>query len=261
MSPILIFSIFLLGSIVGSFLNVVIYRYNTGRSYLRGRSVCFSCSRRLTGWDLIPIVSYLCLRGRCRTCLAKISPQYPLIEAGTGLLFTLAYWRFASAGWLAVGLVCLLFGLMVIIVVYDWRHKIIPDGPVYLLMLVGFLSAWFNLLAPVWLMDWWLSLVGGLSASLFFYLIWFISGGRWLGFGDVKLAGAIGLLLGPLGALSALALAFWGGAIVGVSLIAYGRCLALAGSRRYSLKSELPFAPFLIGGTILILLTGLSLFF
>ena len=133
---------FLLGACIGSFLNVVAYRYNTGMS-LNGRSQCFTCSRQLKWFDMFPILSFLTFRGKCRTCKSKISWQYPLVELVTAILF-LALFTFEGLS-IALFFDLIVFSLLIVMTVYDIRHKIIPDGLVFLFVLSGFAK----MLAPL----------------------------------------------------------------------------------------------------------------
>lgn len=232
--------IFIFGLIIGSFLNVVILRYNTGRS-LGGRSACFSCGVKLRWAELLPVISFLGLRGRCRSCRSPISWQYPLVELATGCLFTLLYLAVPLGSWWLLGLLFVASACLVVITVYDFYHQIIPDlfvftlivtGLVYPLILPG--SFVINLLWSLW---------GGFFMALPLFLLWLVSSGRWMGFGDIKLALGLGFFLGLSGGLSALLLAFFLGAGVGVLLIAWSK---RRHKRAYTLKSEIPFAPFLI---------------
>jgi leader peptidase (prepilin peptidase)/N-methyltransferase len=237
--------IFILGLIIGSFLNVVIYRYNTGKS-LGGRSQCLACGKVLHWYELVPVFSYLLQRGRCRGCGSKFSWQYPAVELATAILF-------ASSWLLPLSFVSHLIylaaiALLVVIAAYDFRHLIIPDGPVYAFALLGLLEAALtNALWP--------RLLAGLGLTAFFWILWGVSRGRWLGFADGKLALGLGFFLGATDGISAVVLAFWIGAAVGLALIAYSRLSARFG--RVTMKSELPFAPFLILGFLLVLLLNI----
>lgn len=236
---------FLFGLIVGSFLNVVILRHQTGRS-LSGRSGCFSCGKKLNWYELIPILSFLSQRGRCRACRSKISWQYPLVELLTGLLFTLVYWHFAG-NWPEIIFSWVITSLLIVIAVYDLKHQIIPDRFVFALILLAFFQPIILLESPILLNLGW-GVLGGLAVSLPLFLLWLVSRGRWLGFGDVKLALGVGLLLGWRFGLSALMLSFWLGAIIGLFLIAWGKTQLWRKGKSYTMKSEVPFAPFLILG-------------
>lgn len=238
-------TIFLFGLIIGSFLNVVIYRYNTGRT-LSGRSGCLSCGHKLQWYELIPLISFVWQKGRCRHCRSRLSWQYPLVELGTGLLFALIYQR--------VGLqfnLLALYGViactLMVILVYDWRHKIVPNPFVYLFILAGFIQPLMYWDASLLVRLGW-TMLGGAVTTAPLLILWLVSRGRWLGFGDVKLALGIGLLLGINGGLSALILAFFFGAVIGLLLIGWGKLRLWRRSKSYTMKSEIPFAPFLILG-------------
>lgn len=249
MNPLSYSPVFLLGLVVGSFLNVVIYRYNTGSAGWRiiaGRSQCLSCTQTLRWFELVPLFSFFLQRGRCRHCLSKISWQYPTVEVATGLLFALIFSRFLLTEQTLLWLLLhwALFSLLLVITAYDLRHKIIPDGLVYAF---SGLALWSALLGPgaVGAAS---HLLAGLGLFAFFFLLWWLSGGRWMGFGDAKLALGVGFLLGPAGALSAVIFAFWSGALVGMSLLIYGR---LSGrGKSFTMKSEIPFAPFIVLGLL-----------
>ncbi len=250
MSPIfLIVVAFILGTIIGSFLNVLILRWNTGESIAVDRSRCFSCGRTLRWYELIPVFSFLIQGGRCRTCASRISWQYPLVEMGTGVLFALVAWLFPPLSLVAIladALYLAIISTLMVISVYDLRHKIIPDLLAYFF---AFLSIVLILLqASVGVFSWW-SIAAGPLLALPLFLLWLISGGRWMGLGDSKLMLGIGWFLGLNAGGAALVLAFWIGAIVGIVLIA---------AKHLRLKSEVPFAPFLIIGALLVFFTGLT---
>lgn len=252
--------LFLLGLIVGSFLNVVILRYHTGKS-LSGRSGCFSCRHQL-GWaELVPVVSFLWQGGRCRHCGSKISRQYPLVELLTGVLLALTAWKFYP-DYLAIGYVGVILATLVMIVVYDLRHQIIPDGPAYLFIALAILSPFALHLGVGLPSDSGVTilyhLIAGLVLFTVFFSIWYFSRGKAMGFGDAKLAFAIGALFGLKAGANAVILAFWLGALVGLGLIALSRTKIKLFGRRFSFKSEVPFAPFLVLGLILQLFWGLS---
>jgi len=243
--------ILILGLIVGSFLNVVILRYNTGRS-LGGRSGCFSCGKKLVWYELFPVASWLAQGGRCRGCKGKISWQYPLVELLTGVLFVLAYWKF-SPDWWKIAFACISLAVLVVLTTYDWRHKIIPNFFVYLFVILGFAYC-------IFFGDFFSGLFGGIVLALIFASLWFFSKGRWLGFGDVKLVAGIGLFLGWRGGLSAIILAVWAGALVGLGLIFLRKIKLWHSKKSFTMKSELPFAPFLMLGFILSFIFNLNVF-
>ena len=251
----------LFGLVMGSFLNCIIYRLQTGEGFLKGRSFCPHCRHALSWQDLIPVFSFLILKGRCRYCQKPISWQYPLVELATGIIFLLIVWNLEFGICLEFGIWNLLFYLLIscfliIIFVYDLKHYIIPDAVIYPAIAIAFLYQLFRMLNFVnWnLFGIWNVESGILRpissaflASLFFLAIVFLSQGKWMGLGDVKLAFLMGLFLGFPNILVALFLAFFIGAIIGIGLI-------ISGKR--TLKSEVPFGPFLITGTFIALFWG-----
>ena len=251
---------FLFGILIGSFLNVVIYRYNTGKG-VDGRSQCLSCSSTLSWYELIPVFSFVALRGKCKNCGSKISLQYPLVELVTGILFALCFWFFFTSNfyYLYSFLLSLLFGLtasclLVVISVYDLRHKIVPDGLVYAFVVLGFVQFFVtHPFSKVFEFPMILDLLAGPILFLPFFLLWFISGGRWMGLGDGKLALGIGAFLGLARGLSAVVLGFWIGAAWSLLAIVYQKVRSKKAeiSGQLGLKSEIPFAPFLILGFFL----------
>lgn len=254
----------ILGLIVGSFLNVVIYRFNTKRS-LGGRSACMSCQNQLSWYELIPFFSFLGLRGRCKNCKTKISIQYPLVELLTGLVFAVLFWKFKDLIFtdtlqfiLTFKYYAIIFSLLIVIAVYDLKHKIIPDLLSFIFGALAFIGLFFfsdftlHLHIPSYF-----EFLSGVFLAFPFAFFWFVSGGRWMGFGDAKLALGIGWLLGISGGFSGLAIAFWSGAIVGVSLMIASK---LRNAHRFGMKSEIPFAPFLVLGAFLVFVFGINLF-
>jgi len=263
---------FIFGTIVGSFLNVVILRYNSGRSIVSGRSSCPHCRHELGLFELVPVISFLVLGGRCKKCGSKISWQYPMVELLTGILFAAIYFKdicqvLAKSCQLSIFLIpnslflildLIVFAILIVILVYDMRHKIIPDGLVYAFTALSLVKMF--LMAPPGVLGGAFSYLNLLAGPLFFipfFLLWYFSGGRWMGFGDAKLALGIGWFLGFVGGLSAIILGFWSGALIGVILL-------IVEKRKVTMKSEIPFAPFLILGLTLVYffnwdLTGLHL--
>lgn len=229
---------FVLGTIVGSFLNVIALRFNTGFG-IKGRSQCFSCGYTLEWLDLIPVLSFLTHRGKCRKCKSPISYQYPLVEVMTGALFALLFYKFQADYLLLIGHILILC-ILTVAFIYDVKHKIIPNS----------LSYSFIILAAIVGMNWW-----GILVSVPFWLIVLLSKERWMGGGDAKLSMGIGLLLGVSGGISALVLATWIGAVVGIPLL----FIKKKGSKIKHI--EIPFAPFLIIGMYLALFSGIDLFY
>lgn len=236
---------FILGSIVGSFINVLVLRYNTGLSFVFGNSKCFSCGHKLSAFDLIPIFSFIFLHGKCRYCQSKISLQYPLVELITAIIFSLVYLLFNIWGIFYLIFILIISFLLISITVYDYKHKIIPDGLVYTFIILTLLHRlYFIGFENIFSFPFYLDLLAGPILFLFFAFFWLISSGRWMGFGDAKLALGVGWLLGFVYGISAIILAFYIGAIFGLLAILLQRLKKSSG--KLTIKSELPFAPFII---------------
>ena len=259
-----------LGLIVGSFLNVVILRLGEKSTRRRqgfggelgGRSACPSCSTQLRWYDLIPLFSYVALKGRCRYCKARISIQYPLVEAATAIAFVLI--GAAGLSLLSTTLALAIASLLICILVYDLYHKLIPDIWVWPFCILAAAYAIFNFQFSIF------NLLAGPVAALPILFLWALSYpftgylGAWMGFGDVKLAIGIGWLLPiptiiglPLGLLS-IFFAFIIGAVVSLTiLLPLPYLLRTCGIRPeneregYTMKSEVPFGPFLIASCFL----------
>ena len=179
----------LLGLCVGSFCNVLIYRLPKGEDFVKTRSHCMACGHVLAWYELLPLLSFLLQGGKCRACGAKLSPQYPLVEGlngGMWLLTGLLFW----GDWLHAALYCALFSLLLVLAVIDWRTFEIPNGLNLAIFLLGAAQLALDL------GNWKGYLIGMLSVSLFFLLLWFVTVGAGMGLGDVKLMAAAGLLLG-----------------------------------------------------------------
>jgi len=256
--------IFIFGTIIGSFLNVVIYRLGTGTGVTNGRSMCFSCGKSLRWYELIPIVSFMVQSGRCRVCKSKISRQYPIVETLTGFLFLLVIiqsgvsyvtiWSMNTEILLSV-FYWVIISVLIVIAVYDLRHKIIPNSFVYAFISLSFINLFFQTDISIW---YWLA--GPILFSPFAFL-WLVSRGRWMGFGDAKLAWGIGWFLGLYYGASAIVLSFWIGAVWGVGLIMLSHLHRLFPSlKQFTMKSEIPFGPFLLFGTILTFFFGIDAF-
>lgn len=239
------------GLIFGSFLNVVVFRFDDWLSILRGRSKCPDCRQTLAWTDLVPVLSYLSLAGKCRYCHQPISYQYPLVELATGLLLATGYSLVFGAGLPLVSAAAAYFfylvavGSMVVIFCHDAAEMMIPDSLSYVLIIA---ATGFNYLLHYDLMS---TLYGGLAAVLPIALLVYPSRGKWMGEGDVKLALGLGLLVGYPAAIALLVTAFFAGAIFGLVIIAL--------NKRFGLKSAVPFGPFLIIGAVIALFYGSSL--
>lgn len=278
------FLFFIVGLLFGSFINVIAVRYRPEkflfhRITLGGRSHCPHCHKQLRWFELLPLVSYVLQGGRCRTCNAVISWQYPLVELASGFIFLLptyfyfyfqidqhillgdllVWYYWFSAAWVIAGL------LMIILSLIDWRLFLIPDEAVVGIGLAGLLIAalknyyqdffyWKSSflghyaelvsLSPNPLVS---HLAAGAIGLLFFGAIFLATRGRGMGFGDVKLAGALGLLLGWPDSAFAFAFAFIIGAVIGVIQLA---------RRKMQFREPIPFGPYLVAGAFITLFFG-----
>jgi len=250
--------IFIFGLAVGSFLNCVIYRLEIKKSFFWGRSFCPNCKHNLVWEDLIPVLSFLFLKGKCRYCGQKISFQYPLVELATAILFVLIadYTSFTNGysflDFIFIGYCLVSASFLIIIFVYDFKYYIIPDKVIFPAILVALIYNLFLLLfvpssLPIILNNFY----SAIGAGLFFLLLFLISHGKWMGFGDVKLTVFLGLFLGFPSIFVALFLSFCFGATIGIRLVILGK---------KTIKSELPFGPFLVAGTFIALLWGERIF-
>lgn len=252
-----LFIIFVLGTIIGSFLNVVVLRYNTGMSFITGKSKCFSCSKDLHWYELVPLFSFLVLGGKCLKCKSKISYQYPIVELITGIIFTLVFLKFGLTSLLPLYLA--ISSVLIAMSVYDFKHKIIPDGMTVFFIILSLAVFFYTHTSSEFLSFPQVSLdvLAGPILFAFFAFFWLISGGRWMGFGDAKLAIGVGILLGFSGGVYAILLAFWIGAAFSLTVMALQK-IKIA-KFKLSLKSEIPFAPFIILGLFIQLLTSWNL--
>ncbi len=228
---------FLAGLVTGSFLNVVIYRLPRGLGFVKGRSFCPKCKKKIRWFDNVPVLSFLILKGHCRFCGKTISWRYPLVELLTGILFYLSYLNHLS--FLSYPLFC---GLIVVFFI-DLEHQIIPDEIVIsfsVLIFLYFLITDYQSLITNYL-------ITGIVSFLFLYSIYLLTRGKGMGFGDVKLAFLMGLSLGFPKIVVAFYLAFLTGAFFGIILILLGRA---------RLKQKIAFGPFLVFSTIISFLWG-----
>lgn len=248
----MIFLIFLLfGLLIGSFLNVVVYRLHTAEDLIADRSRCPHCKTVIAWYDNIPVLSFILLKFRCRHCKQKISFQYPLVEIFTGLVFAFIGHRFFIASdpttWVTAIYYLGAVSFLIVIFVYDWLYMEIPG--LVLWPAIGWTVA-FSLF-----FDWskvdlgnsalnlatYSGMLAAFAAFIFFFILVAISKEKWMGMGDAYLAILLGFILGWPNIILGLMLAFSIGAIVGIILIA---------ARKKNMESQIPFAPFLVLGTM-----------
>jgi leader peptidase (prepilin peptidase)/N-methyltransferase len=252
----MIFLLFILGLLVGSFLNVVLFRFGTGETMVSGRSRCNACKGPIAWYDNIPLLSFLLLRGKCRKCGERISWQYPLVELSTALLFAASGKAFFISGSVvsalettfALGLV----GALVVIFVYDLSHMEIPVSALgfgILWVVFSLFFIWYFALPREAFLDSRLfsGMVGGAIAFMLFYGLVYFSTETWMGEGDAWLALLLGLVVGWKLLLPTLTLAFGLGAIVGIGLIVM---------KRKGMQSRIPFGPFLVASVLFMMFFG-----
>jgi len=235
------------GCTFGSFANVVIYRVPLKLSVVRPRSRCPHCGHEIGALENIPIISWVVLRGRCRSCAAPISFRYPLVEALTGALFGLVAWRLPRHTDLVAYLP--LVWVLVVLAFIDAEHKILPNRIVLPSVVAG--VALFGIAAALGPgVDAWLRALAGGAIGFGFMLLLALIAPRGMGMGDVKLSALLGMALGYLGwgrIFAGFFFAFVIGAVGGLAII------AIRGGGR---KTQVPFGPSLAAGTIVAVLFG-----
>ena len=230
--------LFIFGLIMGSFLNVVATRMGTGVG-VGGRSKCDHCGTALRWYELVPVLSFLALGGKCRTCRARLSWSHPLVELATGVVFAVAAVGLAYHGSMPRFLLELvMMSSVVVIAAYDARHMIIPQVPLALFLGTAVIAPGALSDGLAFSMD---NLFAGLVLFAPFYILWRVSDGRWIGLGDADLAACIGLYLGLAAGFGAIVLAFGIGA-------AYATCVLVGAAFGKRYRREVPFAPFLLAG-------------
>ena len=225
---------------MGSFLNVLVFRTHDEQPFFRGRSKCIKCEVPIAWYDLIPVLSFFLLRKRCRNCKSAISWQYPLVELVTGLLFLGLWLRpdFAIE-YLVRDSIFTIF--LIVLFVYDLKYQLLLDRFTIPAMIAALLLNLF-LGVPVWSM-----LVGAIVLGGFFLGQYWISKGKWIGDGDIRMGALMGLMLGLEHGLVALFLAYVLGATVGLILIV---------SKKAKMHTQIPFGTFLALTTFVSLLWG-----
>lgn len=240
MSPFEILFISLLSLAFGSFAGAVSYRIPRGISFTRGRSVCDGCSKKISWFDNIPLLSFIRLRGKSRCCGKKISSRYPIIE-GTSLIIGVLIFYFTSSYFYLF-----IFYLLLIILATDIERMLIFDLNIWIIFLFGFF--YILLFEPDIFFP---SLFAGFASALILLIINFVTSGKGMGLGDVKLAIPLGMIMGIDRFLSFLILSFLTGGVVASILLL---------SRKAGLKKQIPFGPFLIVSFLAILVFKIDVF-
>ncbi len=239
---------FVFGTIVGSFLNVVSLRFNTGVG-IGGRSKCMNCGNTLTWKELVPLFSFMIQKGSCKKCKTKISWQYPLIEFIAGAIFVLIFYTFPPVSYVSAIqtlLYVLITCILIVISVYDVKHKVIPDQFSYTFSFLALLSIFIGGASYFHIPSIWSLLAGPILAAPF-ALIWLLSKGTWMGLGDAKLMLGIGWLLGIGAGINATVISFWIAAIASIVWL-------FVTYKKFKPRTEIPFGPYLILGMYLVLL-------
>jgi leader peptidase (prepilin peptidase)/N-methyltransferase len=248
--------LFAIGLIVGSFLNVVIYRTIIGEPWTRGRSRCDECKKKIPWYDNIPLLSFVLLKGKCRYCSQPIALSHPVVEFLTGTMFVWWYWGgffffrlthqplqyIQPLFWLFVGI------LLLVIFFSDVLYMIIPDEAViFLTALTFFYRVALTAAGIMQTADFVRALAGALLCVSFFFALWYGTKGKGMGMGDVKFALPFSLLLGWPNVLVGVFVAFISGAVVSIGLLAF---------KKKKLKQTVPFGPFLVFATVVTLVYG-----
>ncbi len=257
--------IFVFGTVIGSFLNVLIYRLPIGMDFKKGNSICPNCKHQLNWKDLFPLFSWIFLGGKCRYCKAPISKQYPIVEAINGTMYVLIY-LFLSGGRAIEGLNLTLAGYMIFasaLIVISWidfKHQIIPDsmwiaivvGGLFIvgdkLLNVDFKDAYEVENLKIWIIS---RVVGFFTVSGLFFIIALITGGRAMGGGDIKLMAAVGFVIG----WKAVIIALFMSAFVGVIFSIIRKIVS-----KEEMKGVIPFGPFLAIGSAICAFVGETIF-
>lgn len=236
-------AIFILGLILGSYLNSWMWRVSECKYVFGGRSVCVHCSRTLSWYENVPVLSFLFLRGRCRTCKKRIPADYFFVELLTAMVLTgLAFFHSETGSAVLFIRDLVFFTILLITFVYDAKHGIILSGLTWAGALFGFIINYFYLG-----ISWSSMLIGFHIGGGFFLLQYIVSKGKWIGGGDVRLGAMMGIWLGWPNILFALFLSYIFGALMAVPLLI---------SKKKEMSSEIPFGTFLALGTMIALFWG-----
>lgn len=232
----------LLGLLIGSFLNALVWRTRTGVSILSGRSQCTVCTAQIRWYDNIPVVSYLVLRGTCRDCQQPISPQYPIVEGVCGLLFLLTMYAHGGVVSWRLGADFLAVSILLFVFVYDALYMEIPDRaslwPAFFFFLLHLATGWRSVTDMF---------IGVCIGAGFFLVQYLVSRGRWIGGGDVRLGVLLGVLLGWQLTVLTLFLAYIVGAAVAIGLLILEKKRA---------QQEIAFGTFLSAAAFVALVSG-----
>jgi leader peptidase (prepilin peptidase) / N-methyltransferase len=257
------FLIFMLGASLASFALVIADRYKV-KSIIRGRSECSTCSHKLSWYELIPVISFIIQLGRCRNCKSRLSPSHLMGELLGGIIllvifsitvlgssvFANKYTPFSIGSAISFIVWLTTLPISIAILIYDLRHKMVPAIPLYVLLTM---SSIFALYRYFYLDHNYFNLASGIIVALPYALLFILSRGKWVGLGDVLLYYSFGCLLGLSLGLSMFFVSVWLGAFVTIILL-------VTHSKEYTLKSEIPFTPFIILAAFYIFIINFDLF-
>lgn len=258
--------IFVFGAVIGSFLNVLIYRLPIGMDFKKGSSICPNCEHKLNWKDLFPLFSWIFLGGKCRYCKVPISKQYPIVEALNGIFYVLTYIFLCGGaringvsfelGDLGLSLKLLgymiMFSALLVVSWIDFKHQIIPDSMWIAILVGGLFIVGDSLITGAFTKDWIISrVIGFFTVSGLFFIVALVTQGRAMGGGDIKLMAAVGFVLGWKSVLIALFMS----AVFGV-LFSVGRKIV----SKKEMKGVVPFGPFLAMGSAVCAFIGETIF-
>lgn len=243
--------LFVLGACIGSFINVLVSRFDRDQKWYQGRSYCDACKRKLSWWENIPIFSFLFLKGKCRTCHSPIPYSYFWVELFTGFFYVFLF-SFLQNNLSSYSIpdtlypiLFVLFSILILIFLLDLRYFIIPDWATLTLIILSLIIHLFDINNYLLLVTYYF--LPGLIFFLFFLFLYLVTNGKGMGFGDVKFAFFIGLFLGWPKVLPAFYLSFLTGAVIGVILILL---------KKKKFGQIVPFGPFLIFSVFLVFFTN-----
>lgn len=235
--------VFIFGLIIGSFLNVVIFRIDDLKTIWFTRSHCQNCKKILKWYDLAPLFSYLALGGKCRFCKAKISAQYPIVEFFTAVSFLLLFLMLGLT--ISLFFYLIVFSILIVVFVYDLKFQMVPEPFVWAALVLALLGSWYFGNFGVWSM-----ILGGLVGGGIPAFLVLVSKERWMGAGDIKIGAILGVLCGYPVVFFGMFLAFLVGAIVGLVYIKIAS---------KTIKAAMPFAPFLIFAAYISVMYGAAI--
>ena len=239
--------VFLFGTLIGSFLNVLIYRIPKGENFVTENSHCMSCNHRLYAKDLVPLFSWVFLGGKCRYCKAKISVQYPIVEAINGIMYALIFWFICEEPRIALFGYCAAFSALLVATVIDWRTMEIPDSMWITVLIGGVITYIDELVAEGFDLDCLLErVIGFFAASGVLFLLAVITKGG-MGGGDIKLMAAVGFMLGWKVVLLALVM----GGFIGTLYLIF-----MAIKNKGKVPRKVPFEPHLSLATVICMFVG-----